>query len=63
MWLKWLNAHGITKTPEEVAEWSQSMDNVRPYNDQEKRDWFAGECEKLDLDPAKTTLFRIPGRR
>ena len=55
--VKWLNAHGVTKTPEEVADWSESMDEVRPYENEEKREWFVGECEKLDLDPVKTTLF------
>ena len=28
------------------------------YNDNpEKREWFTGECKRLGLDPARTTLF------
>jgi hypothetical protein len=55
--VKWLNTHGITRTPEDVAAWSAAMDEVQPYKDQEKKSWFIGECEKVGLDPASTTLF------
>jgi len=55
--LDWLNSHGKPKTAEEIAEWSAQMEKVRPFDDPERREWFAGECQKLGLDPAATTLF------
>ena len=55
--VKWLNAHGITRTPEEVATWSAAMDDIRPVEDPERREWFTGECRRLDLEPDSTTLF------
>ncbi len=54
---KYLDAHGTKKTGDEVEAWSDSMDEMNPYKDPAKKDWFVGECEKLDLDPATTTLF------
>ncbi len=54
---KYLDAHGTKKTPEEIDAWSDSMDEVSPYNNPEKKDWFVGECAKMDLDPSTTTLF------
>ncbi len=53
----YLDSHGTTKTAAEVKEWSDGMDKVNPYFDPEKKEWFAGECAKLGLDPAKTTMF------
>ena len=54
---EYLNSHGTPKTPEEVKAWSDSMDEMNPYHNPERKEWFAGECAKLDLDPAETTLF------
>ncbi len=53
----WLDTHGTSKTPEEVAAWSDQMDAVNPYNDPEKKEWFAEQVAPLGLDPATTTLF------
>ena len=53
----YLDAHGTKKSPEEIAAWSDSMDTMNPYHNPEKKDWYAGEVEKLGLDPAKTPLF------
>jgi hypothetical protein len=56
--VEWLNNNGTPRTREEIEEWSIRMDNSRPdESDREKQEWFAGECGKLGLDPAKTTLF------
>ena len=54
---EYLDAHGTSMTAAEIETWSDSMDEVNPYYNPEKKDWFAGECAKLGLDPAKTTLF------
>ncbi len=55
---EFLDAHGSQKTPDEVEAWSDSMDKVNPYFNPEKKEWFAGECAKLGLDPEKTTMFQ-----
>jgi hypothetical protein len=54
---EYLDGHGIPKTPEEIKAWSDSTEEMSPYDNPEKKDWFAAECAKLNLDPAKTTLF------
>ena len=53
----YLNSHGTPKTPEEIAAWSDSMEQVTMHGDPEKGEWFDGEVRKLGLDPAKTSLF------
>ena len=55
--VRWLNGHGTAKTPEEIQQWSDTMDRARPYDDPERREWFAEQCKPLGLDPARTTLF------
>lgn len=55
--VRWFDEHGSSKSGEEVRAWSEQVEAAKPYEDPEKRDWFAGECEPLGLDPAKTTLF------
>ncbi len=54
---KFLDSHGTPKTPEEVKEWSDGVEAEKPYENPEKKEWFAGVCEPLGLDPAKATLF------
>jgi len=53
----WVESHGAPKTAAEVKEWSDGMEAVNPYNDPERREWFAEQTTKLGLDPATTTLF------
>lgn len=55
--LTWLNTHGTQKSHEEIREWANKVEGARPYEDPERKEWFAGECAKLGLDPARTTLF------
>ena len=52
----WFNTHGTPKTAEEIQAWSTGVEGYRPYDDPEKKDWFAGECAKLDLKPESSTL-------
>jgi hypothetical protein len=40
-----------------VRRWSDEMETGKPYNDPERRDWFAQQTKPLGLDPATTTLF------
>src|SRR4051812_10998842 len=54
----YLDTHGTPKTRAEVEAWSDGMDKTNPYFNPEKKEWFAGECAKLGLDPASTTLFQ-----
>jgi len=53
----WVDSHGTHKSAQEVKEWSDGLEAINPYNDPERRDWYAGEVTKLGLDPAKTPLF------
>jgi hypothetical protein len=53
----WLDSHGVPKTPDEVKAWSDGIEATYPYNNPERRDWFAEQAKPLGLDPAKTTLF------
>jgi hypothetical protein len=58
---RWFDAAGTPTPLEKVRNWSDHMDEMRPYEDPEKREWFAGECGKLGLNPASTTLFEFLG--
>jgi hypothetical protein len=53
----YLDAHGTNQTADEIEAWSDSMEEANPYKDPDKRDWYASECAKLNLDPNTTTLF------
>ncbi len=53
-----VNTHGMEKTPLEVKEWSEKMDNATLLNDPEKREAFIEGTKKLGLDPKTTTLFQ-----
>jgi hypothetical protein len=54
---RWVDATGVSKSRKEVAEWSDSLEAMRPYEDPERREWFMEQCRPLGLDPARTTLF------
>jgi hypothetical protein len=53
----WIESHGTPKTPAEIKEWADGIEALNPYNDPERREWFAEQTKKLGLDPATTTLF------
>ena len=55
----WLDSHGAEKSGAEIAAFSKGVEEARPYENPEKKEWFAGECAKVGLDPAKTTLFEF----
>jgi len=54
--VEWLNASGEEKASEEIKRWAEEVEISSLYNHPEKRDFFAEECKKLGLDPAKTTF-------
>jgi hypothetical protein len=54
--LAWFNSHGTTKTSDEIKTWSAGVEGYRPYDNPEKKDWFAGECAKVGLKPEASTL-------
>jgi hypothetical protein len=54
---EYLNTHGTPKTPDEVRAWSDGVEKRTMHGDSEKGGYFDAECEKLGLDPAKTTTF------
>jgi hypothetical protein len=55
--VQWVNAHGKPKSRQDIQNWSQEMDRISLINDPDKKDYFIAECQKLGLDPQKTTLF------
>ena len=54
---EWLDQSGTKRTPDEIKRWGDEVEGASLYNDPEKREFFAEECQKLGLDPAKTTTF------
>ncbi len=55
---KWVSENGAPKTKEEIAKWSADFRKDFSYStDPAKKDWFTGECKRLGLNPATTTLF------
>src|ERR1700740_1967698 len=52
----WFSNHGTTKTTQEITTWSDGVEAYRPYDDPEKRDWFASECDKIGLKAETATL-------
>ncbi len=55
----WLDAHGTPRSPGEIQAWSDEIDRLSFNDVPEKKDWFSGECRRLGLDPARTTLFEM----
>jgi hypothetical protein len=54
--LTWFNTHGTPKTNEEIQAWSTGIESTRPYDNPEKKEWFASECAPLGLKPETSTL-------
>jgi hypothetical protein len=52
----WFNSHGTPKTSEEIQAWSTGVEGYRAYDNPEQKDWFVGECAKLNLKPESSTL-------
>jgi len=60
--ISWFKENGLPKTDEEIKAWSDAFHSDYSYahhEDAGKQAWFRGECEKLGLDPEKTTLFDL----
>ena len=55
--VEWLNQSGEKKTPAQIMRWSEKMEASSLYDNLEKWDFFVEECNKLGLDPSKTTTF------
>ena len=55
--LEWFNINGDFKTEEEIKEWSEQADPKDYAKRNDKKIWFIPDCEKLGLDPFKTSLF------
>ena len=53
----WFGKSGTKKTAGEIEAWSKGVEATTPCRDPEKKDWFAGECTRLGLDPEAATLF------
>ena len=57
--LSWFSSHGTPKTSAEIKAWSDAVEGWNPYEEPDRKEWFAEECERLGLDPAKTTLVQF----
>ncbi|MGI8957641.1 MAG: DUF5069 domain-containing protein [Chthoniobacterales bacterium] len=55
--VKWVDANGTPKSDEEKAAWCEQMLAANPYDNPEKREWYADSVKPLGLDPATTPLF------
>ena len=53
----WLNSHGDKKTEAEIKAWDDKIESYNFYDNPEKKEWFAGVCKEVGIDPAKSTLF------
>ncbi len=53
----WLQANGTKKTSAEIKTWSNEMEAASPMKNPEKRAGFIENCQKLGLDPEKSTTF------
>ena len=54
---QWLDAHGEQQSPDEIQNWADEVEKATMIDDPEKRDFFIEECQKLGLDPEKTSVF------
>src|SRR5947209_17609729 len=55
--VEWLNQSGEKKTPAQIMRWSEKMEASSLYDNLERWDFVVEECNKLGLDPSKTTTF------
>jgi hypothetical protein len=55
----WVDENGVPKTPEEIQAWSNGVEAYSLYHnpDKDKRKYFIDECNRLGLDPQKSTMF------
>jgi hypothetical protein len=53
----WLLANGTAKTAPEIEDWSDDQEGDSMMNNPEKRAYFVEACQKLGLNPDKTTTF------
>ena len=55
---KFLDETGTPKSPAEIEAWSASMAAMNPFNNPERKEWYAQECGKLGLNPVETPMFK-----
>ncbi|SDU18536.1 protein of unknown function [Verrucomicrobium sp. GAS474] len=53
----WLQANGTPKTAAEIKAWSDEAEAASPMKNPERRTAFINNCQKLGLNPEKTTTF------
>jgi hypothetical protein len=53
----WLLANGTKKSPVEIRTWSDEVEAGSMMNNPEKRAYFIENCNKLGLNPEKSTTF------
>jgi hypothetical protein len=53
----WIDQNGKPKSPEEVKQWSDTVESFLPGKDPIIKEWFTNNCKKAGLCPDKTTMF------
>jgi hypothetical protein len=53
----WLLQHGEEKTGPEIEDWSEDQEGDSLFKNPEKRAFFVEDCNRLGLDPTRTTTF------
>ena len=54
---EWLQMNGTPKTAAEIKAWSDGLEAASLYSDPEKRAFFVESCQKLGINPEKSTTF------
>lgn len=52
----WFSANGTPKTALEIKAWSDASESFQPYYVPERKEWFAGECARLGLNPETANI-------
>jgi hypothetical protein len=55
----WLLANGTAKTSPEIEDWSDDAEAGSPMKNPEKRAHFVENCQRLGLNPDKSTTFDL----
>ena len=53
----WMDTHGAKKSPDEIKAWTDEVAGYHPFENPEKKEWFAGECVRLGIEAPQSTLF------
>jgi hypothetical protein len=55
--VEFVKTTGTPKTDEQVATWNDMVMHTDYSDNADKKAWLSGECTRLGIDPATSTLF------